>query len=227
MTDKETQDAISDIKNKLDSLKNWTFKINLNNTMGFGTTTTSDNYFIKIRGLKKWEDKVYFEVTKGEEKIEATFIEWNVVSIEPSSYEYEWTVRNTYKLTLEDADWKYTLDTAYTGVWRAILNCLWSAEKLGKVKISVYINKKGFKSVYVENNWESLKWSVSIDEQKTMIEEIKNKKWEVIQRDYAQLEEHFRDIVIPKVKANIWEAVVKEEVKEEVKKDMEIEELPF
>ena len=126
---------------------------------------------------------------------------------------------------MQDSEGQYILQSAFTWVGRNILNSLASAEKLWDIKLSLYINKKGFKSVWVENNWEGLRWKYPIEDQMAMVEEVKNKSGEVVQRDYVALEQFYIDTVIPEIQAKL--DVVKEvEAVEEKNEDWSTE-LPF
>ena len=195
---------------------------NTNNTMWFGTTSSNNAYWIKIRGLKKGEPEAYFEVKKGEDLQTASYVEGHITKLEASGYEFEGKFRNTFNLTLQDDEGSYILQSAFTNIGRTILNSLAGAEQLGDIKLSLYINKKGFKSVWVENNGERTEWKYPIDEQMDMVEEVKNKAGEVLQKDYSALEQFYIDTVIPKI-ANKLDIVQQVEQVEE----REDEDIPF
>jgi hypothetical protein len=102
------------------------------------------------------------------------------------------------------------------------LNSLAGAEQLGDVKLALYINKKGFKSVWVENNGERTEWKYPITDQMDMVEEIKNKAGEVLQKDYSALEQFYIDTVIPEIASKL--DIVKEVEQVEERED---ESIPF
>ena len=205
--------------------------------MWFGNSAGKNVFWTKIRGLKKWDEEVYFEMTKNKEVVaKADYIDGYVVKLETGSYEYEGKERKTFALTLQDDESLVVLQSAFTSVGRGILNCLANAEKLGKISISVYLNKKGFPWAWIKNDWQDLMWKYDYDTQMKMTEEIKNKAGEIIQRDYTELEDWYIKTVIPEIqeKLDLGSQIDKEaeQKTEEAKKDenwfeVESEKLPF
>lgn len=159
--------------------------------MGEVTSQNSDVKFYKI--LLKEKIGIVRNEKVGDNYVmtDVWGLEWQFVKIESGSYKgREWEDVELVKITLKDNDGEYLLSTAWTNAARSIVNSLAGEEKLGKIKISVYGTVKDGKtrpSVSVRNNGNQTKWKFTIDEQKMHIEEIKDKKGKIINRNYDDL----------------------------------------
>ena len=204
--------------------------------MGLTNKTTHSVNFLKIKWLKKEEKEHFFELNQ--EISELKNFTWKLTKAKASSYEYEWEEKPTMKLMFAD-DWEfYQLDISYNQISRWLINSLmWYIESQPKTQwrmdlsLSLYINKGWYKSLWLEINWERWEWKYSIPEQKTMIEEIKNKQWKVIQRDYSAFDDKLKwhlsdinnyvDIKDFQEEEKVEKEVVKKEEQKAVKKEVE------
>ena len=151
--------------------------------------------FIKIKGLEKSSPEHYFEV--GWQRIEDNKFVGTLVNIEASSYEYEGAEKQTIKMTFQDEE-KFQLDIAYNSISRSIINSIlgWMKENKGTkmvMELSLYMNKQGYKSLGFLINGERAPWLYSMDEQKTLIERIENKKGELISNDYSAYDDKLKE----------------------------------
>lgn len=92
---------------------------------------------------------------------------------------------------LWDKDWEYRLSTAWTTVWRSLLNTLAWEKELGELTIKVYGKEKDGKiraRVSLYNNWQMTNWKLSVEEQKKLIEPITKKDWTFVSNDYSELD---------------------------------------
>lgn len=199
--------------------------------MGLTNKTTQSVNFLKIKWLKKEDKEHYFELNK--EISELKNFTWKLTKVRADSYEYEWEEKQTMKLMFAD-EWEfYQLDSGYNSLSRGMINSLiWYIEKQSAnqwrmdLALSLYINKDWYKQLWLQINWERWEWKYSIDEQKAMIEEIKNKSWKVMQRDYSvydnKLKWHLAEI---NSYIDVQDFAEEPKVKEE--KAPEAEDLPF
>ncbi len=195
-------------------------EINNNNyknkkTMAHGTGNDDNGktiFYAKIKGLKKdhtgdpWigldqkQGDKYIEVEKGQ------WISGWLSAAKIGSYEYEGKDVKTFELVLEDGIMKYVFQSSYNNLSRSLINSLLSTTDYGILKISVYTNNKGYKSIGVEMNGERIKWKHSLDEFKAKTKEIKDEEGEVIKISYKELdswlEEEFKKHIIPNCKPN-------------------------
>lgn len=179
-----------------------------------GTTSDSNRhiFFAKIKGLKKDDPNApYIEITQkqGDKYMEldkCTFIEGWLSGAKTDSYEYEGKQKKTIELVMEDGIEKYIFQTAYTQLSRSLINSLLGTKDYGRIKISVYTNKAGFKSIFVENNGEKMSWKYPVAEFQAKAEVITKKSGEKVSTDYTELdnwlEEQFKLHVIPNCKPN-------------------------
>ena len=163
--------------------------------MGFSNATFNSVHFIKIKGLEKASKQHYFELDW--EKLEQTAFSWRLVKIQTSSYEFEGTERQTIKfLFIDTAQENYQLDISYNSLSRSLLNSILGFIEQNKGKsltlnldLSLYINKDWYKQMGIMINWDRAQWKYNIEQQKSMIETITNKKWEFVSNDYSAYDE--------------------------------------
>jgi hypothetical protein len=184
--------------------------------MGFKKESSSVNY-LKIKWLKREEKEHYFEVNW--DKVDENVFEGMLVWVEKWSYEYEWVTRHTIKFIFQDNE-LYQLDIAYNQLGRNLLNSLAWCKKIGKIEMSLYMNKWWFKSMWIKNNWERAEWKLSVEEQKKLV--TKNtKKDGTVEMEYFDLNQKLWDEI---VKIN---KLAEKNMVEEVEKDDTAEDLPF
>jgi hypothetical protein len=175
--------------------------------MWYWQQTPTNALFVKLLWLK--EKAPIFEITRKVDweyiKDKASFIDWQFESIETSSYEYEGKDRPIFKLTLTDWPEKYVLSFSYTATSRNILNCLCGATKLGKLRLEVRWYSKDWvakNAIKVLNDWEKMERQLPYNNEwnpeakitmTSLVEIIKNGKWEYVSSDYSELDKYFSD----------------------------------
>ena len=154
--------------------------------------------FMKIKGLEKAAPAHYFEV--GGEQIEGNKFSGSLIKAEPHSYEFEGNEKQTMKLTFIDSEnEKYQLDSSYNSISRNLINSLLGYIKANEeesginVELSLYIDKKGYKSLGLLVNGERAPWLYSYEEQQALIERITNKKGEFISSDYSAYDDKLKE----------------------------------
>jgi len=196
--------------------------------MAFWNNSTNTIY-IKLLWLKAEQPKHYFEVNEKDwddwKKTEAEFISWQLTKIEEWSYEYEGNIVNLIKFHIEDWDDKMIWSTSWTNLARWFINSLLNVEwEVWNLKLSLYINDKKYKSMWIEHNWKPIGWKYTYEEQKDKTEIITNKKWDFVKTDYDWLNE----FLLEELKKIKFKENIIEEVKSKSDKDEPIDEsLPF
>lgn len=168
--------------------------------------------------LKKNEDWKYVETW-----VKTSALSWDLKSISIATREYEWEEFKTVKVLLVDQkdDEAYIIDAWLNWVTRWMINSLLSLENWKDVAISFW-SKNWFWNSSIKQWWNQVSWKFhpQEDEWKSKIELIKNKKWEVINRDYSELDEMLEKEVVAFTE-KLW--LSKEEDKSEpVAKDDEL-----
>ena len=151
--------------------------------------------------IKDDDDKVAPQMMRRELKdkqVVLTPVKWlqaKFNKVELSTYYSEKLQKDVanIKLRLFDDEWEYCLSTAFTHLWRSLLNSLAWENHLWQLTIKIYgkVDDKNIvrPRISVYNDWQMTNWKLSIEEQKKYIEPIKNKKWETISNDYSELDE--------------------------------------
>ena len=171
--------------------------------MWFSDKNNNSVNFIKIKWLKK-EEKIHYWENNGE-PIENNNFSWKLIKVNPSEYEYEWKMRQTIKMLFVDEATEYfQLDISYNSLSRWLINTLlWYIDSnKDKIKwrinldLSLYINKANYKQMWIQINWERWNWKYDIEEQKSMIEIIKNKAGEFVSSDYSVYDNRLKEWLI-------------------------------
>jgi len=125
--------------------------------MGYGNSGSSlPTTFFKVHTLKPKEKDLYF---KGSEKGENGYFDiedkptslfGTVKGVETNKYTYEGKVHNTIKIILDDDDSRVILEMAYSNMLIGLLNTLLGSEEINDLKLSLYVSKKGYKSMWIE-----------------------------------------------------------------------------
>ena len=183
----------------------------------------NDNFFDPCFIKKSWEDRIRVEALEG------NFEELRLSKFTNKKNEEVETVQ----LLLKDDNGVFVISTSWTSIGRNLVNSLASADKLGKIYISLYIKNKGYPSLCLKNNDEKLSWKLDIEEQRKLTTPITNPKtWKVTQNDYTDLEEKLKTF-ISDINNKKDDGINHEEVKPKKRsaKDMEepvnIEDIPF
>lgn len=169
--------------------------------MWFNNNSNSGVKYIKIMWLKKEEPTHYFSLNW--EKIPEMNFSWKLIKIQNSEYEYEWMIRQTFKLLFIDniKDY-YQLDIAINSLSRGLINSiLWTMDNYVKrginqgeinMDLSLYINKDWYKQIWIKINWDRATWRYSVEEQKKHIETIVKKNW-TKENDYYEYDNLLRE----------------------------------
>lgn len=138
------------------------------------------------------------------EDIKRKGIEWSFVKLLVEKKTFEGKETEFLKLILSDEGEQYEINTSRSKLWQQLVNSLAgelaNGNKLWNVAVSVGSKKtdngKEYARLYIKNNAEPMKWKYSIDEQKSMIEIIKNSKWEYKGKDETAYLEALRACII-------------------------------
>lgn len=162
------------------------------------------------------------------------WLKWWFEKIELSTYHSDELNKDleNINLYLFDEDGDYKLSTAWTALWRNMINSLAGEKTLGELTIQVWSTQKNWQTyanIYIRNNGELTNWKLQWDDQKKLIDQIKNKKWEVTGNDYSELEEKMKSFIpeINKKSEKLRPDVATKKFEEATKEDEETPELPF
>jgi len=188
-------------------------------------------HYVKLLGMRKWDAMHYFErshkVWDDYKKQKGSQISWQVRSIYTDKYEYEWNERKLIKIRIDNWDDIQILSFSYTNLSRWLFNALCSQEKLDNITISLYMNKDWYKSASIFVDWTMIWWKYDWKTQQEMVDEVKNKKWEIIQRDWDEFDkmitEELLKIEIVNPADTEW-AEMQDDVWSEIEEDKTIEE---
>ena len=160
--------------------------------MGLSTGNSEQKTFVNIKGLKKGSEEIFFtkSVKKdGKWQNEGKFpkLEGKLRSMNFEEKEYDGNKYKVCNLEVVD-DGVYILQFSLnSNCGRNIVNSILGQDKVNDIAISVYFNKNGYASSYVEVEGERAEWFLSLDEQKELVEITKNKKGEVVDVDRTPL----------------------------------------
>jgi hypothetical protein len=168
--------------------------------MGYGNAGESSlpTTFFKIKGLKMGSSEIYFE---GKQKIGDKY---SVISSKPNSLfghltdvsikEFEWEdeTHKVVRLVLDSADDRVILEGGFSNVMINLINTIAGNDSpIDKLKLNVYISKKGYASMGIEidnQDWKDNKWKFDYqNDLKPLIEEITNKKGKITGTDKSDL----------------------------------------
>lgn len=156
-----------------------------------------DVYFVKA----KTKDCAYFEFTKRiqnktyiDPRTTLRVLDGKLYKIEFDTFNYEGKDLKNYKLyiskNINGKNILFILNLNMTQTGRSIINSLIGFQKSIKtIYLELYMNKSGYTSVKMTINGIKAVWKYSIDEQRSLIETIKNKKGEFVSNDYSELDE--------------------------------------
>lgn len=200
---------------------------------------TQDLFKLSLVWLK--ENNPKFEVYKrGNWATPVNTVKWVAwtfewVSLKTFTYMKNWVEETWTNVNINLSDWKinYVIQSWFNSLIRTTLNCLLNINKGDNISITPYPWKNDFPWIAVRQWEELVKWKMSWDAQKAMIEavEFKGKKM----NDYTKLEEHLIENSIkyvreekPQVKEEDNFDFMDEPTAEETKKPEENkDDLPF
>ena len=117
----------------------------------------------------------------------------DLTKIEIRDQEYLGEHYNTVSLFLNDQDTQetYLLDLRLNLLTRSLVNSLLGMKDFNDIKVSLYTNKKnGYPAVSVRSHGELAHWLYNLDEVPA-VDEIKDKKGNVVKRDYSDLDSFY------------------------------------
>jgi len=152
--------------------------------MGVGNgsgSSTSKMFFLKIQGLKQESKEVFLEMTEKQGDKYVAIGNYKNVSgrlhkLEVKDFEYtppgakESKKGKSLKFYIVDdaEDTTYVLDIGFHDMLTSLLNSIASEELFEKIEISVYVNKKGFKTIGVKLDGNETKWKYDFKELNAM-----------------------------------------------------------
>lgn len=187
-------------------------------------------------------DEYWFEISRwyGDSKeIIATKVKWiegNLTKVVAGGYDYtdeHWATKHSKTLTFFLDDWENVMKywTWYNIVSRNIIFGLASIEwKIGKITLSPYRSKSGYRNMRVTNNGEDV--LNKFDYEKEIKWRCKYSE-EFQKTSYVELDKWIEETLVPMINEKIdfanknVEDFVKEEEKKEEKKEDVIDDLPF
>lgn len=158
-------------------------------------------YYVKSRT----KNAAYFEFSKRDgdkilidKRTSINRIEGKLTKIEMGSFTYEGKEIKNFKLYIgKEVNQKnilFILNLNYTQIGRSIINSLLGCNKpIDKIYLELYKNQSGYCSLKMLINGSKSVWKFSIDEQRSHIEVIKNRKGEWVSNDYSSLDELLED----------------------------------
>lgn len=166
-----------------------------------GGSIYDDVYYVKART----KNAAYFEFSKREgdkilidKRTSINRIEGRLTKIDMGTFTYEGKDIKNYKLYIvKDVNGKnilFILNMNYTQVGRSIINSILGCNKpIDKIYLELYKNASGYCSLKMLINGAKSVWKYSVDEQRSHIEVIKNRKGEWVSNDYSSLDELLED----------------------------------
>lgn len=166
-----------------------------------GGSMYDEVYYVKSRT----KNAAYFEFSKREgdkilidKRTSINRIEGRLTKIDMGTFTYEGKDIKNYKLYIvKEVNQKnilFILNMNYTQVGRSIINSILGCNKpIEKIYLELYKNASGYCSLKMLINGSKSVWKFSIDEQRSHIEVIKNRKGEWVSNDYSSLDELLED----------------------------------
>lgn len=166
-----------------------------------GGSIYDEVYYVKSRT----KNAAYFEFSKREgdkilidKRTSINRIEGKLSKIDMGSFTYEGKEIKNYKLyivkEINQKNILFILNMNYTQVGRSIINSILGCNKpIEKIYLELYKNASGYCSLKMLINGQKSVWKFSIDEQRSHIEVIKNRKGEWVSNDYSSLDELLED----------------------------------
>ena len=191
-------------------------------------------YFVKA----KTKDCAYFEFSKRvgnktyvDPRTTLNVLEGKLYKIEFDTFNYEGKDLKTYKLyiskTIGTKSSLFILNLNLTQTGRSILNSLIGFQKaIQTIYLELYMNKSGYTSIKMNLNGIKAVWKYGIDEQRSLIETIKNKKGEFVSNDYSEIDERLDSdlknhmgILFPELEQTFVKFVEKSDTKADTEQD--------
>lgn len=174
-----------------------------------GGSIYDEVYYVKSRT----KNAAYFEFSKRDgdkilvdKRTSINRIEGRLTKIDVGTFTYEGKDIKNYKLYIVkeinqmvgkiyiEKNILFILNMNYTQVGRSIINSLLGCSKpIDKIYLELYKNQSGYCSLKMLVNGAKSVWKYSIDDQRSHIEVIKNRKGEWVSNDYSSLDELLED----------------------------------
>jgi hypothetical protein len=146
---------------------------------------------------KKVKVDSHFEISRiGEDKKikpsteTCTTVSGNLIKIELKEREFNGKINKHAVLYIKDGEDTYHLDLTYRLSSRSLFNAMLNLPDAKNISIGIYDSKKGFETFSLRHNDEVIKWKYKLEELPPVFE-VKNKKGEVIQNDYSDVDGFF------------------------------------
>lgn len=179
--------------------------------MGASNSSNQQTVFYKLKIVKDIDTPFFFrKEKKGDVYVEAEqfdTIQGYLTKIETGGYVFEGKEKKTFKIFMNDdaGDGRLSIESGFTYMTRSMLNSIDGATSIGLVKLTARKwgkTEKKYPTVFVEVNGQKTKWAYEIKDL-PQVEEIKNKKNEVVSRDDDELNQFFIDNIIPSINSKV------------------------
>jgi len=166
--------------------------------MGWETNSNKQVTFVKLKTDK--ETKQPFFIAQGKEGDSWVEVERHqkfsgpLESITVKEREWEGSTIESVVFEFSDGNEYYKIESSFNNLSRSILNSLAGVDyKLGPtIMVSLYKNKEGYASVYVETDGERASWKFSMDE----LPEIKRIRFNgKDQSDFEDVNNFFKGVI--------------------------------
>lgn len=198
--------------------------------MALGNNGAGSNLETVVLKLKSKGD-AFFQVKRKEDgkfidTDTTTSVTGRFMGLFVKKWEYEWEEILSYSLNLADEQaWeKYVLDISMTSLGRALANSLLSLEDFSWKDMNISLYKKGeYNNIALRVDDELIKWSMSMDEQKELIDSTTSKKGKVT-NDYTDLNNKLYGLLEARASKGNTEDTP---ANTEVNSDIDIDSIPF
>lgn len=178
-----------------------------------GASKSNDKNFelYKLKIVKETDVPIFVKKEKkGDSWVETDeydMMEGRLKKIEAGSYVYEGKEKKTFAMFMDDGNASIKVDCSLNNMTRKMLNYLSGAASIGNVKLTARKwgkkdSDKKYPTVFVEVNGQKSDVGFPYD-QLPKVEEIKNKKGEVLSKDDSELNDFFIANVIPEINSKI------------------------
>ena len=156
----------------------------------------------------KWDKenkKIYFLITQSDKdgnktQSQQTKFTGRLKEVKLKAWQWENKPKESVQFIFKEGEEEVWVESGWSNVTKGILNTLDGADSIGNVMISLYTNKKGYASAFVEVNGQEVSWKYKLEElpqvKKVMV------RGEEITDDLEQID-FFRKTIIPDINKKI------------------------
>jgi len=158
----------------------------------------------------KWDKenkRIYFLITKDKVQSEQTKFTGKLYEVKLKAWQYENKPKESVQFIFKEGTDEVWIESGWSNVTKGILNTLDGANAIGNVMISLYTNKKGYASAFVEVDGNEVSWKYKLEEL-PQVQKVKV-RGEEITDDLEQIE-FFRSTIIPSINKKIKDEVLVE-----------------